>query len=273
MGLYGSPDVGNLYTNPKEHKEPKKPKKNIYKLLWVLVALNVIVLALTEVTKDHILTLIFADSIIVFIVSIIGLIYNGVKKNSIQKNLLFIVLSIVIGLLSAFNMEPIDTVDGISDINNVENEQIGQRKNPAKIGDIVSLDVIDSDGLTFTIEVELLETKRGENAKELIETINDFSGGPGQDKEYMFAKFRVKNIKNKSSEDSPLHLSWNYFNYATSDYKKYTNSALISGPDILDTVELYEGAEHIAWVCLYIKKDDPNPKIVFLDGEGVWFDL
>lgn len=270
MGLYGSPDVGNLYT---ERKEPKRPKKDYYKLIWVLIVLNILVLVLAGVTKDHILVLLFADSIIILAASIIGLIYNVIKKNSIQRNLLFIVLSIIIGLVSAYNMEPIDTTDSVGDMSNISNEQIGRRKNPAKIGDIVSLDVIDSNGLTFTIEVELLETKRGENAKELIETINDFSGGPGQDEEYVFAKFRIKNIKNKSSEDLPLHLSWNYFNYATSDYKKYTNSALISGPDILDTVELYEGAEHIAWVCLYIEKDDPNPKIVFLDGEGVWFDL
>lgn len=273
MGLYGSPDAGNLYS---KKKEPRGSRRKSYKLIWILLAINVFILALVGISKDDILTILFLDSIIVFVVSFIKLIYNIIKGNKTSENAIFIVLSIVIFFASALSMNPVDTKNSVNQQQSLKqgsNSQIGRRKTPAQIGDTVRIDVTDNNGLKFNIEIELLETKRGKGAEELIKAIDDFSGEPGEDKEYMFAKFRVKNVENKSGKDVPFNLGYNYFNYATGDYKKYENTAMITGPNILSTVELYEGAEHTGWVCLYVNKNDSHPRAVFLDGEGIWFDL
>lgn len=103
MGLYGSPDVGNLYT-PK--REPKKIKKEGYepqKHTWVwvtIVIINLLILLMVGVTIADIITLVILDSIILFGISIVSLIVNLIGKRKVKQDVKFIVISIFIFLIS-----------------------------------------------------------------------------------------------------------------------------------------------------------------------------
>ncbi|KAF5033998.1 hypothetical protein DSECCO2_600800 [anaerobic digester metagenome] len=165
------------------------------------------------------------------------------------------------------NIVPNNQLSGSSN-----NEQLGKRLNPAKLGQIVSIGAESSNGGSCILEIELMEVLKGEDAQKMADSITDYIG-PGENRQYAFAKFRIKNIKNRSTEDLPFPLNSVYFNYATSNYKKYNDWINAVGLDPDMTADLYEGAEHIGWVTLYVEKDDPAPKVVFLGGEGVWFDL
>lgn len=97
MGLYGSPDTGNLYTK-KETKKTKeegyKPQKNIW--VWaVILIMNVLILLLVGITINDILTLLVLDSIILFGISIVSLIVNLIKKRKIGNDIKFIGISIL----------------------------------------------------------------------------------------------------------------------------------------------------------------------------------
>lgn len=283
MGLYGSPDTGNLYSN-NDYDDKRKPKlkyvNNI--LLFVIVALDIFIILITGFNMINILGAIALDSVIILVYSVIVTIYNLVNRNKISKYIKLIIVCIFVFFLSSIAMLKFDNIDNdISKeaINNKltvnesnDNKQLGKRLNPAKLGQIITIEVNSSDGESCTLEVELMESVVDEDAQVMAEGITDYVG-PGENRQYAFAKFRIKNIKNKSNKDLPFPLSSIYFNYATSNYKKYNDWISVIGlePDI--TADLYEGAEHFGWVTLYVEKDDPNPKVVFLGGEGVWFDL
>lgn len=103
MGLYGSPDVGNLYTNPKEPKGRKeegyKPQKNVW--VWaVILIMNVLMFLVSEKSIDDVLTLLVLDSMILFGISIVSLIVNLIKKRKIGNDIKFIGISILIFFIS-----------------------------------------------------------------------------------------------------------------------------------------------------------------------------
>ena len=278
MGLYGSPDLGNLYTEKKEPNEPNKPKSKKNKVIWIIMAvLNVLVLSVSENNKSEILVLIFLNCIAIFIGSIVNMIYNLLKKNSIKNNLICIALSIIISLIIMFNIESTENINNHnSDQNimhppNVTSQQTGSRLNPAKKGEVQQSNAINVVGLDCLLEIELLEVRKKDDATEMGKNIYTYVKLE-ENQEYLFAKFRVKNIKNNSKQDLPFEFNWTNFSYATGDYKKYNYSmGLAAGGELLEAVDLYEGAEHTGWICLYVEKDDQNPKAVFLDN--IWFDL
>lgn len=96
MGLYGSPDTGNLYSEKKkEKKEGYKPQKNIW--FWVVVVIVDIIMFLASGKGiDDILTLVILDSIIVFGISFVSLIANLVKKRKIGNDIKFIGISVLV---------------------------------------------------------------------------------------------------------------------------------------------------------------------------------
>ncbi|GFN35381.1 hypothetical protein [Tepidimicrobium xylanilyticum] len=102
MGLYGSPDAGNLYTKPKETKPKKKegykPQKNVW--VWVAILIvNLIILLLVGITLSDIITLLVLDSIILFGISITSLVVNLVKKRKIGNDIKFIFISIILFII------------------------------------------------------------------------------------------------------------------------------------------------------------------------------
>lgn len=273
MGLYGSPDTGNLYSNIK--RDWNKTKKPFYKnwFVWLLVILDIFIVFLNGMTKDNILGIIALDCIVISMYAVINIIYNLIKRNRISKYIKLIIFSLIAFGISTTLMYNNDQ-DVVSNKNlGIVTEQLGQRKNPAKINEIVTVGATSSDGANCVLEIELLEVKKGNDANNILQNIRDYGTGPEENREYTFAKFRIKNIKNNASKDLPFILNNAYFSYSNSSYKKYKDFMTVSGlsPDI--NAELYEGAEHIGWICLYTEKNDPSPKAVFLGGEGVWFDL
>lgn len=102
MGLYGSPDVGNLYTNPKEPKyikqEGYKPQKNAWVWIAILVV-NIVIMLLVGITLVDILTLLVLDSIVLFGISVVSLIMNLVKKRKIGNDINFIAISVLAFLI------------------------------------------------------------------------------------------------------------------------------------------------------------------------------
>lgn len=280
MGLYGSPDAGNVYTPKGEVPEKKSKKPESNSLFWiVLIVLNILILILVGTDRENTITVILLDCIIVFVKSTISLIYNLVKKNKTQKNIINMILSIIIFFIAVINLG--GTESKVSENNSIQNnikvdagyiqKQTGTRLSPAKIGDVQQGKVSDSSGLDCTLEVELLDVKKKDEAVKMSKNIYIFAE-PREDQEYLFAKFRVKYVKDNSNRDIPFDLNWSYFSYATGDYRKYKNTVgLATGGDLLNSVDLYEGAEHISWICLYVEEDDTQPKAVFLNN--LWFDL
>lgn len=107
MGLYGSPDVGNLYTEPKEPKRRKKegykPQKNLW--VWiVIIIIDILILLLSGITKNDILAVLGLNCIIIAGISIVNLIINLIKKNKISTDIKFIIISILAFFIFAILM-------------------------------------------------------------------------------------------------------------------------------------------------------------------------
>ena len=97
-GLYGSPDVGNLYTKPKEPKKRKqegyKPQKNVW--VWVsILVIDLIIFVMVGISLENIVTALGLDSIVLLGISIISLIVNLIKKRRIGNDIKFIFISII----------------------------------------------------------------------------------------------------------------------------------------------------------------------------------
>ena len=161
---------------------------------------------------------------------------------------------------------------GTNGNSNIENTvQVGSRKNPAKIGDIQRGTASDNRGLNCTLEIELMDFKRGEEAVKIMREGHSAADNPGEGKEFALVKFRVKNIKDNSGKDIPFTLTSADFSYATGDYVVTDTRWTVPGLNPAIEADLYEGAEHEGWVCFSIEKDDAAPKVVFLNE--IWFDL
>lgn len=100
MGLYGSPDTGNLYTEEKPIKRKKakgRPQTNIW--IWVvLILLNISFVATLGLQLSNILTVISLDILVMSIISAINLIYNLIKKNKgkLKDDIIWLLSSIIV---------------------------------------------------------------------------------------------------------------------------------------------------------------------------------
>ena len=281
MGLYGSPDTGNLYTkreNPFKKKKPFKPDK----LIWIILIVDTIILWLVGVSESNLLTVLSLDSIILFIYGLIMLIYNAYKRENVGVYVVVIGVAIILFFVSVLQLGSGSNLSKNNNINANKNysanysaidatDSVGSRKKPAKMGDIVQTKAVNSNGLSCEVEIELTGFKRGEEAVKIMREGHSTADNPGEGKEFALVKFRVKNIKDNSGKDIPFNLASTEFSYATGDYAVIDTRWSVPGlnPDI--KADLYEGAEHEGWVCFSIEKDDTAPKVVFLNE--IWFDL
>mgnify|MGYP000882041502 CR=1 FL=1 len=263
MGLYGSPELGPYRTD----EPPKWQKSDVHIpkwLIWVIAIGDGVVLLLSGISKTNILAIIGFDSLAFLAFGLAMAIYSLFRRQSFGLYVAIVGISIVAFLGSAVAMTGTDGADTISVPSS------GSRKNPAKIGQAIQTDVTDNNGLNCTIEIQLTDFRRGEDALKLMQEWGS-SGDPGDGKEYGLAKFRVKYLKDKSGKDIPLHLSNTEFFYATGSYKVSNLRWDVPGMDPAIDAQLYEGAEHEGWVCFSVEIDDTTPKAVFIDN--IWFDL
>lgn len=114
MGLYGSPDAGNLYT-PRKEKSEKKTKETKeegnapQKKLWLWTAImvfNLLILLLVGVEAANTLTLLALDSMIVFSISAVNLFINLFKQKKIGNDLIFIVFSVITFFIFTMSLAP-----------------------------------------------------------------------------------------------------------------------------------------------------------------------
>lgn len=140
----------------------------------------------------------------------------------------------------------------------------GTRKNPAKIGDTVTVSTRRS-----TLEVTLLEVIRGEEAVSMAKNANKYNEyDDGVD--LILAKFKIKNVKDLTGEDDSYLASSFSFEYADSNYSTSVSTATVAGFDEMHA-KLFEGSEEEGYICLEGKFDQSHDYFVF--EEAAWFDV
>lgn len=174
------------------------------------------------------------------------------------------------------NSNTIKPSDSVSEENRKEvesdniNKDLGTRKNPAKIGNIVAITAENTTYRTADAEVELLEVQFGEDAKAYLARNPVYKYTPKDGYEFVMAKFRIKNIKNQNGKDYPFKAYEGDSIYVMGEYKKINEFTAYSGDDGIDA-DLYEGDEHSGWILLQVEKNDSSPKVLYSDI--IWFDL
>ena len=153
-----------------------------------------------------------------------------------------------------------------------EPEEIGTRQTPAGIGESM-YGTMDSFAYGHCdIEMILLDVVKGDEAWAMVKEGNQFNDEPEEEKEYIAAKFYVKNLTDLSGEDEALEINSAQFDYANSmdiiDEDQWCSVAGVE-PDL--DCELYEGVEYEGWVFFFADIGEESPKAVFMDE--FWFDL
>jgi hypothetical protein len=194
--------------------------------------------------------------------------------------ILFLSFILIVSLTGCGNSQQVNTKetakssDSIPESKKVESVTIdnalGTRKNPAKVGDVVTVKAENTTYETADAEIELLEVQFGEDAKGHLtkDLIHIYTPKDGY--EFVMAKFRIKNIKNRNDKDYPFKAYEGNFIYVTGEYKKINEFTAYFGEDGMDA-DLYEGAEHSGWILLQVEKGDSSPKVLYSDT--VWFNL
>ncbi|MED1602799.1 hypothetical protein P4U41_16215, partial [Alkalihalophilus marmarensis] len=153
-----------------------------------------------------------------------------------------------------------------------EASEVGTRSAPLKIGERVTLDYNDLFYGDVSLEIELLEVISGDEAAELVSLGNPFNDEPGEDQEYVLAKF---NVKANQVEKEPFDLNHAQFDAVSESGNTYDEFISVAGlePDLGN--ELYTGAERTGYTYFLVDKDDQNPLAAFkrrTEAE-LWFEL
>lgn len=103
MGLYGSPDTGNLYTEEKPIEKKRKkgrPQTNI--LLWIVLIIFDLSFATTlGIHLSNILTALSLNILVIAVISALYLFYNVIKQNKgkLKDDIIWLLSSIIIFLI------------------------------------------------------------------------------------------------------------------------------------------------------------------------------
>lgn len=153
---------------------------------------------------------------------------------------------------------------------NTTNAEIGSRLNPIAIGVTTTFDGMDTLFDTYKAHLTLKEVIRGDAAMDIVVKANELNELPVDDEEYLLAKFEVNALV--SLNDAKIELSPANFELVSEDGIKYDNFVTIVGlePAITD---MYPGSKQEGYAYFIVKKNDLNPKIVFLErnDNGLWF--
>ena len=101
MGLYGSPDTGDLYSKQKEKKK-KRIKISLQSI--ILIVLYLILILNNDDKLTITVSFVGVMSMVYFVINFAMMIYKLIKKQSVNKEvikiLICIVLFIICGILS-----------------------------------------------------------------------------------------------------------------------------------------------------------------------------
>ena len=148
------------------------------------------------------------------------------------------------------------------------------RNNPAPIG-VTQRVKVEDILTTYTAEVTVKETIRGEKAWGKIKEANMFNQEAGEGEEYILAKIHIKAIE--VEDDKKIDVSSVDFKLFSEGNTKYDDFYSVVTPKPAINTELFSGAEHEGYVAFKVKVSDKNPKIAYgldYDGTGgIWFKL
>lgn len=103
MGLYGSPDTGNLYTKKEEEKKKKRKIKISLQSIFLIVLYLILILP-NDDKFTMTISFIGVISMVYFLINFFLMIYKLIKKQSVNneviKLLICVVLFIICGILS-----------------------------------------------------------------------------------------------------------------------------------------------------------------------------
>ncbi|MFC0560922.1 hypothetical protein [Halalkalibacter alkalisediminis] len=153
-----------------------------------------------------------------------------------------------------------------------DKNEVGTRNNPLTIGERVTLSYNDLFQGNVKLDIEMLELISGDEAWDLVRKGNQFNDEPGDNQEYVLAKFHVKVHE---VENEPFDLNHALFDAVSSGGNTYDDFISVSGlePDLWN--EMYEGAEREGYTYFLIDKDDEDPLAAFQRRSDVevWFEL
>ncbi|MDV2883632.1 hypothetical protein RYX45_00465 [Alkalihalophilus pseudofirmus] len=172
----------------------------------------------------------------------------------------------------ATSVEGSETEDVEVEEETAEASEVGTRSAPLQIGERVTLDYNDLFYGDVSLEIELLEVISGDEAAELVSQGNPFNDEPGENQEYVLAKF---NVKANQVEEEPFDLNHAQFDAVSESGNTYDEFISVSGlePDLGN--ELYTGAERTGYTYFLVDKDDQKPLAAFkrrTEAE-LWFEL
>lgn len=119
----------------------------------------------------------------------------------------------------------------------------------------------------FLNEMELIESISGSEATEKVKASFEFNDEPGDGKEYILAKFRLKLIE---VEEEPYEVYPQQFDVVSDGGASYEDFVSVAGLDPEFRSDLYEGGEIEGWVPFLVDADDEKPLAKYGD---VWFNL
>jgi hypothetical protein len=149
------------------------------------------------------------------------------------------------------------------------------RRNPANVGDTLTITFVATYEDPHTAEVTLLEVIRGNQAWQRIHQTNEFNepAPPGQ--EYMMARIRFK-LTDAPSPDRQYALWYGAFTAVSQDGRDYPLSLVVLPEPPIDA-NLYSGASHEGWAVFQVSDNDQQPLLAFgraFDGTGgAWWKL
>ena len=146
------------------------------------------------------------------------------------------------------------------------------RTNPARLNETVRAEIEDWLDGKIVMELELLELVDGTRAWNMVREWNQFNNAPGEGKEYVLAKFRVRIV---AAEVEPYDLNHAQFDAYSGTGVQYTDFVSVAGMDPDLRTNLYAGAEHVGFTAFVVGIDD-SPVTVYKAGWGndaIWFDL
>ncbi len=192
------------------------------------------------------------------------------KKGSSSKIIVFLVLVLVLAFLVGCGSDAeVTPTNG----DNGEGQNSNSRTNPAGLNETFVVQMDDWLVGKVKFEVEMIDVKSGDEAWQIIKAGNMFNDPPGEGKEYIMAKFRIKVLE--TEEDEAFDLMFISFSAISGSGVEYSEFVSVAGvePDLYN--DLYEGAEHEGWKFFIVDEDDENP-VAAMERRGpaeIWFDL